>query len=331
MRTCILGAGNWGTTLAVVLARAGHEITLWVRDPGAASEIRQTRENRIYLPGVKLPEQIAVVDGLCAALSSAEVCFLALPVQQVRSVLKLEHELLREKTIVNLAKGLEQHSRLRISEICQQEIPEFRSERYVVLSGPTIAPEIAGGLPASAVVASVSEKTATAIQEAFSNPLLRLYTSDDVCGVEVGGAIKNIIAIAAGICDGLGLGMNAKGALLSRGLAEMTRLADCLNANRKTLFGLAGMGDLVTTCFSPHSRNRRLGESIGEGCTLKESLEKTVMVVEGVWTAGAALELAHEFRIDLPITQAVGEILLNNKPAKHAVHELMTRRLKPED
>jgi len=331
VRLAILGAGNWGTTLAILLQRSGHEIVLWEFDAGQADLLARTRENKKFLPGYTLPDSVLVTSHLDTALAASQMWLLVVPVQTCRSVLQRIAKLPAETVIVSMMKGIERTSLYPVSEICAQELEGFAREQFAAISGPTIATEVAAGLPTSAVVASASRQTATQLQTAFSSRQLRLYTSEDVAGAELAGALKNVIALAAGMCDGLNLGYNVKGALLTRGLVEITRLGTALGGTRQTFSGLSGMGDLITTCTSPHSRNRAVGERIGRGEPLKDVLASLVMVAEGVWTARAALELAERHDVELPITRAVCRVLEDGRDPREAVADLMRRDLKPED
>ena len=331
MNITVLGAGNWGTTMALVLHRKGHRVTLWEFDPAQAELLAHTHRNEKFLPGVPLPSDMRATSDMRDATAGAEVLLLSVPAQTCRSVMRSIGRLGTSIPLVGLVKGVERETLNRVSEICSQELAGFDPKCYAVISGPTIAPEVASGRPTSAVVASSSPETAQRVQREFSTPELRLYTSDDVVGVELAGALKNVIALAAGICDGLGLGYNAKGTLLTRGLTEITRLGTAMGGNRHTFSGLSGMGDLVTTCTSPQSRNHTVGERIGKGETLAHILSDMVMVAEGVWTARAANDLAKRHGVEMPITRAVCEILDQGKDPRLAVGELMQRSLKAED
>jgi glycerol-3-phosphate dehydrogenase (NAD(P)+) len=331
MKAAILGAGNWGTTLAVNFARLGHQINLWEFDAHQAELVRQTRRNEKFLPGVDLPDGVHISSSLPEALNGSRIVFLSIPTQTSRSVLRQIRSLPSDSIIVSLMKGIEQETRARVSQICREELAGFNDEQYAMLSGPTIAGEVALGLPTSAVIASTYEATAQAIQHEFSSSVLRLYRSDDVVGVEVAGAVKNVIALASGMCSGMQLGFNTMGALLTRGLSEISRLGEAMGGHRVTFSGLSGMGDLITTCNSPASRNRTVGERVGRGETLNEILNTMVMVAEGVWTARAVRDLAAEKNIEMPITDAVCRILFENQAPDKAVKDLMERRLKAED
>jgi glycerol-3-phosphate dehydrogenase (NAD(P)+) len=331
VKLAVLGAGNWGTTVALLLSRAGHDVALWEFDRDQAKLVAASRVNEKFLSGYVLPDSMLVTSDLSAALAGVEICLLSVPAQTCRSVLKAVGSFRMGTIIVSLMKGIERDSLLRISEICSRELQGFDLSCYGVISGPTIAPEVAAGLPTSAVVASVSRETSARVQKEFSSRGLRLYTSEDVVGVELAGALKNVVALAAGMCDGMGLGANTKGTLLTRGLAEITRLGVAMGGNRQTFSGLSGIGDLITTCSAPQSRNRTVGERIGRGESPSDVLKSMVMVAEGVWTARAALDLARNHRVEMPITQAVCRVLEEGKDPRQAVDELMVRNLKAED
>ncbi|MFH1010815.1 MAG: NAD(P)H-dependent glycerol-3-phosphate dehydrogenase [bacterium] len=332
MRIACLGAGNWGTTLAILLTEKGFTVSLWEYRRELAEEMNRTRENRLYLPGVRLPESVIITHELGEALADADVILLTVPCQVVRAVCRQIAECRpRARYLVSGVKGIESASLQRVSEIVSDELPAFAAERYAILSGPSLAPEVVRRLPTSVVVASTSLETAQRMQEIFSTSYFRVYASEDVVGVELAGALKNIIALAAGICDGLGLGMNTKGALITRGLAEIARLGEALGGRRSTFAGLSGMGDLITTCASPLSRNRRVGEALARGRKLDQILQEMVMVAEGVPTTQAGRELAHRHGIPMPITEAVYGVLFEGKEPHQAVEELMVRKLKVED
>jgi glycerol-3-phosphate dehydrogenase (NAD(P)+) len=333
MRIAILGGGSWGTALSIVLARAHkpHEISLWVRDVTLAESIGRERENKLYLPGQKLPEAVRVTHDAAGALENAGVVIGAVPSAHARPVYQrvLPHIVLGA-AIVSATKGLEPATHSRISQVIFQVIsPEF-SPRIAVLSGPSFAAEAAAGQPTAVVLASSDIAFANELQEEFAAPNFRLYTNNDVLGVELAGAMKNVIAIAAGACQGLGLGSNPLAALITRGLAEMTRLAVALGARPETLSGLAGLGDLVLTCTGVLSRNRHVGIELGKGRSLDEILEGMKMVAEGVGTAGALLALAREAGIELPITEQVDAILHQGRSPRDAIRNIMERPLKRE-
>lgn len=332
MRITILGAGNWGTTLAILLAKK-VAVTLWT------IERIEGRENKKYLPGYEIPKEVKITESLASAIKEADLLVFALPSQVIREVAKNVGATLAVAKpngdgqalplLLSVAKGIETKSLKRLSEILEEEtgVPY---ERICVLSGPTIAREVVKGFPTSCVVAGVNEGKAREVQKLFNSPSFRVYTSTDVIGVELGGALKNIIALAAGICDGLGLGSNTKGSLLTRGIREITRLGVRMGADPLTFAGLSGIGDLITTAFSEHSRNRWVGEQIGRGKSLNEVLAQMVEVAEGVPTTLAAVELSKRYEVPLPITNEVYEILYNNKSPRAGMYDLMRREPKPE-
>ena len=332
-RIAILGGGSWGTGLAVVLAnsRRKHEICLWVRASSLADSIERDRENKKYLPGIPIPPCIKASADLENSLRNAQIVVAAVPSAHTRSIfaLALPH-LARDVAFVSATKGLEPATHLRMSEVLSQVINARFLPQVAVLSGPSFAAEAAQGHPTAVVLASADASLGAFLQEEFSGPTFRLYTNDDVLGVELAGAMKNVMAIAAGACQGLALGANSLAALITRGLAEMTRLAVALGAKPETLSGLAGMGDLILTCYGAQSRNRRVGFELGQGRSLQQILAGMTMVAEGVGTTAALLALAKENRIELPITQQVHSILhLGNSP-REAIRAIMERPLKRE-
>jgi glycerol-3-phosphate dehydrogenase (NAD(P)+) len=329
----ILGGGSWGTALAIVLSRThnAHEISLWVGDAALAESIRSDRENQLYLPGHKLPDSVQVTHDAAASLQNANVVVGAIPSAHARSVYQrvLPH-LVRDTPIVSATKGIEPSTHARMSQVISQVVsPEF-PVRIAVLSGPSFASEVAGGQPTAVVLASSDIALANELQEQLAAPNFRLYTNDDVLGVELAGAMKNVIAIAAGVCQGLGLGHNPLAALITRGLSEMTRLAVALGARPETLSGLAGLGDLVLTCTGSLSRNRHVGIELGKDRSLPEILEGMKMVAEGIGTAGALLALARETGVELPITEQVSAILHQGRSPREAIRSIMERPLKRE-
>jgi len=332
-RIAILGGGSWGTGLAVVLSasRRKHDVSLWVRDSSLAQSIEQERENKKYLPGISVPPCVQASAKVEEVLREAQIVVGAVPSAHTRTIFAaaLPH-LSRDAVFVSATKGLEPATHLRMSEVISQVINARFLPRVAVLSGPSFAAEAAEGQPTAVVLASRDAALGAFLQEEFSGPAFRLYTNDDVLGVELAGAMKNVMAIAAGACQGLGLGANSLAALITRGLAEMTRLAVALGGKPETLSGLAGMGDLILTCYGAQSRNRRVGFELGLGRSLAEILAGMTMVAEGVGTAAALLALAKENRIDLPITQQVHSILhLGNSP-RDAIRAIMERPLKRE-
>jgi len=321
----ILGAGSWGTALAVVLAQKGHTVSLWSRRRKLAEAIKTCGENRRYLPGVAVPEVIEITDDLEKTVFRAEVIVFAVPSHAFREVLRLVKPCIGDKmVVVNAAKGLEEASLYRLSQVFAEEMGGTL-ERYVVLSGPSHAEEVGRNLPTAVVVASVQKQTSEYVQELFMLPTLRVYTNQDIIGVELGGALKNIIALATGIAEGLGFGDNTRAALMTRGLAEITRLGARLGADPLTFSGLAGIGDLIVTCTSMHSRNRRAGIEIGRGKSLAEALAAVNMVVEGVRTTRAAYRLALAYSVDMPITEQTYRVLFENLPPAQAVKNLLQR------
>jgi glycerol-3-phosphate dehydrogenase (NAD(P)+) len=332
-RIAILGGGSWGTALAIVLSRTHkpREISLWVRDEALAESIRRDRENKPYLPGHKLPETVQVSHDAATVLKNAGAVVGAIPAAHARGVYRhvLPH-LGGGIPIVSATKGLEPATHARMSEVISQVVsPEF-PPRLAILSGPSFAAEAAAGQPTAVVMASHDLALANELQEEFAAPNFRLYTNEDVLGVELAGAMKNVMAIAAGVCQGIGLGSNPLAALITRGLAEMTRLAVALGARPETLSGLAGLGDLVLTCTGSLSRNRHVGIELGKGRPLGEILEGMRMVAEGVGTSGALLALARDTGMELPITEQVEAILHQGRPPREAIRSIMERPLKRE-
>lgn len=323
----ILGAGSWGTTLAAHLVTAGHEVRLWGRDAGELERIGVDRENRKFLPGIRLPDGIKVRPELEEALRDAEYTFFVVPSQAVRSVAAAVRATGVGGIPVSASKGLELGTLRRMTEVLSESLGDAAA---VVLTGPSHAEEVARGVPTSIVAACVDEERARRVQVLLSTTRFRVYTNDDVAGCEIGGALKNVIAIAAGVCDGLGFGDNTKGALLTRGLAEIGRLGVAMGGRKETFFGLTGMGDLIATAMSRHSRNRHVGERLGRGESLEQILGAMVMVAEGVNTARAARDLGRVRGIELPITDQVCAVLLEKRNPGDALLALMTRDLKRE-
>ena len=331
-RIGILGAGGWGTALAIVLSRSRkpHEISLWVHNAERAESIRRERENKTYLPGAKLPESVQVHIELETMLAGAQVIVGAVPSANARTVYTAALPFVATgASFVSASKGLEPSTHLRMSEVIAQVAPKS-APRIAVISGPSFALEAARGEPTAVVLASRDAALATELQEEFAGPNFRLYTNDDVLGVELAGAMKNVMAIAAGACQGLGLGSNALAALITRGLAEMARLAVALGARPETLSGLAGLGDLVLTCTGSLSRNRFVGIELGKGHSPREVMANMRMVAEGVNTASPLLALAREHQIEMPITAQVDAILHAGKSPKDAIRDIMDRPLKRE-
>jgi len=325
VKTAVIGDGGWGTTLAILLAGKGGEIALWSVFPKYAEHLQKTRENTKFLPGISLPENIQISSDIQTCVEGAGVLVLAPPSHFMREVsARLKGIDLSQKILVSVSKGIENDSLMRMSEVVYDVLG--KDVQLGVLSGPTIAPEVAKKLPAMAVIASPDENISHTLQTLFTTETFGIYLTDDVIGVEVGGSLKNVIAIAAGIADGLGLGTNTKAALFTRGLVEITRLGMKMGARLETFSGLSGMGDLVTTCLSPKSRNRSFGEAIGRGKKLEEILKETEMVVEGVKTTGSTLALGKKHKVELPITEEIQAVLYGGKDPLQAVKDLMDRR-----
>jgi len=331
MRIAIIGAGNWGTALAATLATTGHAVTLWAHEPEVAESIRARHENTLFMPGVKLPESIAATNDLGEALEQAEIVLTAMPSHVCRALYDRMLDYLRpEMVLVSATKGIETEREMRMSEIVENVVGRRFAPRLCVLSGPSFAREVVRGDPTAVVVASRERAAAQLVQKEFSSRTLRIYTSSDVVGVEMGGAVKNIIAIAAGVIAGLGLGHNPTAALITRGLAEISRLACACGARRETLAGLAGMGDLVLTCTGDLSRNRTVGVELGRGRKLAEIIGSMRMVAEGVKTTYATVALAERYGVEMPITAQVYRILEGQVTPRDAIRELMERTLKDE-
>ncbi|MDU4960674.1 MAG: NAD(P)H-dependent glycerol-3-phosphate dehydrogenase [Sporomusaceae bacterium] len=326
MKIVVIGAGSWGTALARMLAQKypRDRVSLWVRRPEAAAAMRASRCNETYLPGIELPASLAFTDDLTVS-READIVVLAVPSHAVRqTAAALRAHLSEQAVIVSATKGIEQTSLKRMTEVIAEELPLLRS-RIAVLSGPNHAEEVSREHPAATVIAACSQELADYVQDVFMTPYFRVYTNPDVVGVELGGALKNIIALSAGIADGLGFGDNTKAALLTRGLAEITRLGVALQANPLTFAGLSGIGDLVVTCTSSHSRNHRAGVQIGRGRSAAETQASTSMVIESIRTTEAAYQLARRHAVSMPIVEAAYQVLYADKPPRQAVLELMAR------
>jgi glycerol-3-phosphate dehydrogenase (NAD(P)+) len=324
----VVGAGGWGTALAKVLCASEHDVVLWCREEDVRTSIRDRRENTRFLPGIELPQPLRVTGSLDEAARDADVVVLAVPSPYFRSVAEqLAPSVSRAATIVSATKGLEESTHLRMSEVIRETLEDSWP---VVLSGPTFAREVALGEPTALVAASADLARAKRIQERFSSPSFRIYTNDDVLGVELGGALKNVIALAAGVATGLGLGNNPRAALLTRGLAEISRLVEAMGGRRDTLFGLAGMGDLFLTATGHLSRNRQVGIELGKGRSLGEILAGMDQVAEGVRTTHAALDLAAAHGVEMSIVRQMDRLLRGETTAAEVMRELMTRPLKSE-
>ncbi|MBC5995973.1 NAD(P)H-dependent glycerol-3-phosphate dehydrogenase [Romboutsia ilealis] len=327
-KICVLGAGSWGSALALSLAKKGYNVMMWTLSQEQADKINTTKENIDYLPGVLFPNNIELTTNIEEAVRDSRLIILAVPSQAIRSVCKQIKEFVKPNQIlVDVAKGLEKGTGFRLSQVCGEELPE---NPYVVLSGPSHAEEVAKDIPTTLVVGSEDLEIAQEVQDIFMSPKLRVYTNPDVIGVELGGALKNIIAFGAGICDGLGYGDNTKAALMTRGIREIARLGTALGADANTFSGLSGIGDLIVTCTSMHSRNRRAGILIGQGKSLDETLKEVKMVVEGITATEVAYEVSKKMNIDMPITSAIYSVLHDGKNANEVVVNLMMRSKKHE-
>lgn len=325
----VIGDGGWGTTLSILLAKKGFAVTLWGIFPDYVRETASRRENVKFLPGVNIPVSVSLTASLAEALSGSELVILATPSQFMRGVLDmLKLNDLKGKVFLSVSKGIENDTLKQMSQVISEVLGNCK---LAVMSGPTIALEVANGAPTTVVISSKDPALAETMQEIFMTDRFRVYTNDDMTGVELGGSLKNIIAIAAGATDGMGFGTNAKAALLTRGLVEITRLGMAMGARRETFYGLSGLGDLATTCVSRYSRNRWLGEEIGKGKALKDILEETDMIIEGVATAKSAYGLAGKYGVDMPIATEIYKVLYENKDPKKAVRDLMTRSAKNEN
>jgi glycerol-3-phosphate dehydrogenase (NAD(P)+) len=325
----VLGAGSFGTALAAHLASAGHEVRLWARDAALAADIARRGANPVYLPDIALPASVTATAALDAALTGAELLVVAVPSHGLRHVLEQARPLVGAgMTIVSATKGLEEGTHLRMSQLIADVLGP--GVHVAAISGPSFAVEVARGLPTAVVVASAEASTVSLVQAEFRGRYLRLYGSEDLVGVEIGGALKNVIAIAAGIVDGMGLGPNAQAALITRGLVEITRLACALGGRRETLSGLAGLGDLVLTCTGALSRNRHVGVELAQGRRLEEIVGSMKMVAEGVKTTEAALVLGREAGVELPIATQIADVFEGRKDARAALQDLMLRPQRAE-
>ncbi len=330
MKITVIAAGSWGTALSMVLNENGHNVMVWARGKEQIDQINLTHKNEKYLPGVSISENIRFTSDKVEALKDAEVIVFSVPSQQFGKTLAsfVDEKLINKETIiVNVSKGIDMETLETVSQITERILP---GATFVTLSGPSHAEEVALRLPTALVSASKSRVAAECIQDLFSNDFLRVYTNPDVIGVEISGALKNIIALGAGVSDGLGYGDNAKAALITRGIREIAILGIAMGANAETFKGLAGVGDLIVTCTSMHSRNRRCGIMLGEGQTLSEAIEHVGMVVEGAYTVKAAYVLMKKHGLEMPITNELYQVLYENKNAREAVNHLMTRQRKHE-
>ena len=324
----VLGAGSWGTALSLLLHKNGHQVKLWSALADEVKLLREKREHPSKLPGVHIPEEVEITDDLEVCLRDPDVVVLAVPSPFTRSTAKQIAPLVNKgQIIVNVAKGVEEKTLMTLSEIISEEIPDAN---VCVLSGPSHAEEVGRGLPTTCVVSAQKRETAEYLQGIFMSPVFRVYTTPDILGVELGGSLKNVIALAAGTADGLGYGDNTKAALITRGIAEIARLGTKMGARMETFYGLSGIGDLIVTCASVHSRNRKAGYLMGKGYTMQQAMDEVKMVVEGVYSAKAAKSLAEKYDVEMPIIMEVNKVLFEDKSAADAVRDLMIRDKKVE-
>lgn len=327
-KVSVIGAGGWGCALACVLCDNGHEVTLWSALPEEVEELKKKRENAAKLPGIKLSDKLFVTDDLAAACQGKDILVFAVPSVFVRSTARAAAPFVTDgQMIVNVAKGIEEETLCTMTDIISEEIP---AADVAVLSGPSHAEEVGRRIPTTVVAAAKTEATARFVQDIFMNDVFRVYSSSDMTGIELGGALKNIIALAAGVVDGLGLGDNTKAALITRGIAEIARLGIAAGGRMETFAGLSGIGDLIVTCTSRHSRNHNAGELMGRGYTMEEAMAEVKMVVEGVYSAKAARKMAEKYQVSMPIVEEVNKVLFEGKSAKDAMNDLLTRERKEE-
>ena len=328
MKVGIIGAGSWGIALSVLLNKNGSDVTVWSILEDEINMLKEKHEHVSKLPGVKLPDTINFTTVLEKTIKENEVLIMAVPSPFIRSTSQKMKPFVKDgQVIVNVAKGIEENTLMTLSEIIEEEIPQAK---VAVMCGPTHAEEVGRGIPTSIVVGAKEQKVAETLQDLFMNETFRVYISPDVLGMEIGSSLKNVVALAAGIADGLGYGDNTKAALITRGIAEIARLGMKMGGKFETFAGLTGIGDLIVTCASMHSRNRRAGILIGQGKTMKEAMDEVQMVVEGVYSAKAAMQLSQKYNVELPIIEQVNLILFENKPAAEAVKDLMIREKKIE-
>lgn len=336
MNIGILGAGSWAIALSALLGKKGHSLSLWEFNADDCCMLQEKREHPLKLPGIKVPQSAKITNAISEVVDFSEIIVCAVPAQTMRSTMKrivaecTPETINRAQAWVIVSKGIECGTGRLMSDVLLDELSEVTKDKIVVVSGPSLADEVSRGVPTTVVAASTNIELADKVQLEFSTDTFRIYTNTDLIGVELAGSIKNVIAVAAGICDGLGLGDNTKGALLTRGLVEITRLGEKMGGRFETFSGLAGVGDLITTCISRHSRNRAFGELIGKGFTHDEALKKMIMVAEGVETTRSTHQLAQKMGVEMPITHQVYLALFEGKPAKLAIRELMARQSRPE-
>ncbi|AVQ23446.1 NAD(P)H-dependent glycerol-3-phosphate dehydrogenase [Fusobacterium nucleatum subsp. nucleatum ATCC 23726] len=330
VKISVIGSGGWGIALAILLHKNGHNLTIWSFDKKEAEELKMNRQNKTKLPNILLPEDIKVTNNLKEAVDNKDILVLAVPSKAIRSVSKSLKDIIKDnQTIVNVAKGLEEDTLKTMTDIIEEELKE-KNPQVAVLSGPSHAEEVGKGIPTTCVVSAHNKELTLYLQNIFMNPSFRVYTSPDMIGVEIGGALKNVIALAAGIADGLNYGDNTKAALITRGIKEISSLGVAMGGEQSTFYGLTGLGDLIVTCASMHSRNRRAGILLGQGKTLDEAIKEVNMVVEGIYSAKSALMAAKKYNVEIPIIEQVNAVLFENKNAAEAVNELMIRDKKLE-
>lgn len=326
----VIGSGGWGIALTILLHKNGHDLTIWSFDKKEAEELKKTRQNKTKLPNILLPEDIKVTNDLKEAVDDKDILILAVPSKAIRSVSKSLKNIIKDnQIIVNVAKGLEEDTLETMTDIIEEELKD-KNPKVAVLSGPSHAEEVGKGIPTTCVVSAHNKELTLYLQNIFMNPSFRVYTSPDMLGIEIGGALKNVIALAAGIADGLNYGDNTKAALITRGIKEISTLGVAMGGEQSTFYGLTGLGDLIVTCASMHSRNRRAGILLGQGKTLDEAIKEVNMVVEGVYSAKSALMAAKKYNVEIPIIEQVNAVLFENKNAAEAVNELMIRDKKLE-
>ena len=319
----VLGAGSWGIALALLLDKNGHDMIVWSIDEKEVDMLKHKREHLSKLPGVKLPEGMTFTNTLSEAIVNMDCVILAVPSSFTRATAKkMKEYIVPNQKIINVAKGIEEKTCMTLSEQIEEELPDAD---VAVLSGPSHAEEVSRGLPTTCVIGATSEVTALYLQKLFINETFRVYISPDIMGIELGGALKNVIALAAGVADGMGYGDNTKAALITRGITEIARLGIIMGGKKETFNGLTGIGDLIVTCASVHSRNRKAGYLIGQGKTMQEAMDEVKMVVEGVYSAKAAMELSKKYNVSMPIVEQVNKVLFEGEDAKEAVRELMLR------
>ncbi|ERT36190.1 MULTISPECIES: NAD(P)H-dependent glycerol-3-phosphate dehydrogenase [Fusobacterium] len=326
----VIGSGGWGIALTILLHKNGHDLTIWSFDKKEAEELKKTRQNKTKLPNILLPEDVKVTNDLREAVDDKDILILAVPSKAIRSVSKSLKNIIKDNQIVvNVAKGLEEDTLETMTDIIEEELKD-KNPKVAVLSGPSHAEEVGKGIPTTCVVSAHNKELTLYLQNIFMNPSFRVYTSPDMLGIEIGGALKNVIALAAGIADGLNYGDNTKAALITRGIKEISTLGVAMGGEQSTFYGLTGLGDLIVTCASMHSRNRRAGILLGQGKTLDEAIKEVNMVVEGVYSAKSALMAAKKYNVEIPIIEQVNAVLFENKNAAEAVNELMIRDKKLE-